>query len=255
MEPKYQIDPKLKSEKDYPPEASSLFDLFNSDPRFAIPIKAQRYNEKLSRYAESQYRREIALIKRTFNEFFLTRARMAKVEKYRYPRRIDLDRSPHENLSRLGREALRTFRQEWIKDFGIRKDPDRLVNECLKRVNTKLRYFYPEVHPESRGKEEIQKYSLAFPTRVRDFLKRKDLGAAQPYWMRLAKAIIGLDPRLVHQCPHCKAIFISKQRKKFDTPACRSKFFSEKAVRTGLGRKRQKQYRDRMKKTSKARKS
>jgi len=130
----------------------------------------------------------------------------------------------------------RTFRE-----FFLKPSP-RLQKQCIRRVNVGLQYLHPvlERHPVL-GDFWID-YQLG-PCDSSYYYEHSALGS---YSLWLMKIFVGLDPKLVHRCPYCDGIFISRQKRKYHSP-CKHKFLAQEAVRRGLAAKRQREYRGRLK--------
>lgn len=126
--------------------------------------------------------------------------------------------------------AERTFK-EYFLSLEINRE------KCIERINTKLRGMSPQLLFDAKGGHEL----------VFKVTRETVLFGMMELWELLAKAIDskgGLNPKLVHQCPYCKKIFFSRQRKKYHSE-CLRRFFSEKYKKEGLGKKWAKDYRER----------
>lgn len=252
----YLIDPKLKKEKDYPPELETLLSIFQGKGPFKITMEANRN-------LIEAYRKPVNLVERTFKEYFLHRPKIVAIKIF------DSQKSEPQII----RDP-----KEIEKVAQARKNFDPIHKSCIRRVNAKLKYLSPqlltsdvmygyELEPFAMGYERkrVKKrevFSSAerakmFPiswqfiacVAAGEMPQRKLIWGELILWAWLAKVIDsknGLDPRLVHQCPYCKKVFFSRQRRKFHFE-CRARFFSEKAVREGAAKKRQKEYRERQK--------
>jgi hypothetical protein len=229
----YRIDRKLKSGKDYPPQLITLIHYFNKKWEPSVKPEGNR--------GRRQRQKELKQIERIFNEFFFRQSKVVEFDrKHRDLAVVSASLAP-------GRPGLLTERkkdywQAFLKEHG--KDPREIINRCINKVNAKLKLTNPELLPRG-GRYYLEPISVRFSVRS---LQRNEW-AAIDLWELLAKIIDGLDPSLYKQCPYCKQIFLSRQRKKFHSE-CRSKYFSEKYGKEGRNAERQKQYRLRKKKSS-----
>lgn len=214
----YQIDDRLKAGKDYPSELELLFDKFLT--RKMGPIKTH------SKIKRDKYLRQISLIEKTFKEYFLHPVVTLPVEHQRPAIRRDPDT---EEISHISDPRDNKFLNPGLKPV--------FIHELIRRVNARLNYFNPQLSQNIDGSYHLEPFFLD---------NKKDLfGEAQP-WAWLAIAISELDPELVRECAYCGKIYISRQRKKYHQE-CQKRFFSEKAIREGMAKKRQKEYRERKK--------
>lgn len=132
----------------------------------------------------------------------------------------------------------------------IFKRSSKTIKNWIKKINAKLLHVHP-VLSMSAGTLSFD-HEVNLDSLTNSGSAREDVGQAYLLWALLARGLIDLDPKLVHKCPYCKGIFISRQRKKYHPP-CRVKFWSEKAIKEGLARERQKDYRERLKLKNKIR--
>ena len=143
--------------------------------------------------------------------------------------------------------AERAFRDYF---FNERRATNKIPLRAYwaKKINAHLNRVRPQLFFDGQGGHKID---LAVTAEINI--------VGMDVWVLLAQVIDskdghGLKPKLVHQCLYCEKIFISRQRKKYH-PNCKPKFLSEKAVREGKARERQKLYRQRKKKKSRVKKN
>jgi hypothetical protein len=213
----YQMDPRLKAGRDYPFELISLVKAFKTGEMGLL-----RTNSKEKIWS---YQRQISLVEKTFREYFLHTVQGITSIKTTRPGKTETIEDPEEIKKRSKR----------IKNI----DPIHL--NCIRRVNARLKYFTPRLKDDIEHAYKLEPFYLG---------NKKDPFGEAILWAHLAMTIDskeGIDPELVHECLYCKKIFFSRQRKKYH-PECQSKYFSEKAVREGIAKKRQKDYRERKKK-------
>lgn len=214
----YQMDPRLKVGRDYPFELSPLVRAFRTREMGFIRTNSKKKIRS--------YQRQISLAEKTFREYFLhTVQGITRIESTR-PGKTEVIEEPEEIKKRSKR----------IKNI----DPIHI--NCIRRVNARLKYFTPRLIGDGGHAYKLEPFTL--------WENKKDPFGEALLWSWLAATIDskeGLDPELVHECFYCKKIFFSRQRKKYH-PECQSKYFSEKAVREGIAKKRQKDYRERKKK-------
>ena len=240
----YWIDPRLKQGKHYPAELTRLTEVFNGK-------RVVTHIGKRAKLRKIQEGKEVGAIEKMFQDYFLYQARVLKFQKYSEwgQDKIKASTSGKEFADKIKalREDLKT---EWDREFGTEK-PGLVIEGIIKKVNAKLKLAHPQLLSKSYGPgfyfEPITIYG-----KRRFFLR--DQAETFTYWELLAKVIATLNPRLVHRCQYepCSKIYFSRQRKKFHTE-CRSRYFSEKAVKNGFAKKWQKDYRDRIKKKAKNR--
>lgn len=241
----YQIDPGLKPGKHYPSELVKLIEVFRGG-------RVVQHIGKGARQAQLQQEKEVKAIENMFKDFFFYQARVLKFQKY-----FDVKITP-DNKAEWSLEKIKSLRQEfdrkWKEEFGT-EEPTLVIEGIIKKANAKLKLANPQLLRRSAHfyLEPIAIMLTSTGAKKRFYLR--DRGETFTYWELFAKVISGLDPRLVHRCAYskCGKVFISKQRKKFHTE-CRSKYLSEKAVKSGFAKKWQKDYRDRLKKKIKTRK-
>lgn len=213
----YQMDPRLKVERDYPYELSPLVRAFRTREMGLLRTNSK---EKIR-----SYQRQISLAEKTFRKYFLhTVHGITNIETSRPGKRETIE-DPEEIKKRSKR----------IKNI------DPIHDDCIRRVNARLKYFSPRLIGDGEFAYKLEPFCL--------WENKKDPFGEAILWSWLAATIDsreGLDPELVHECPYCRKIFFSRQRKIYH-PECRSKFSSEKAVKSGLAKKRQKDYRERIK--------
>lgn len=214
----YQIDKRLKVGRDYP---SELLPLLRAFTMREMGFTSNR-KEKIR-----SYQRQISLAEKTFRQYFLHNTKL----------KIEEDKI---EMVRLGKIETITDPKEIQKILKRMKDVDPIHLKCIKRVNARLKYFNPQLMFDGNFTYKLEPFYLEW--------KKDNLGEAI-LWSWLAAMIDskgGLDPELVHECFECKKIFFSRQRKKYH-PECQSKYFSKKAVREGIAKRRQKDYRERKK--------
>ncbi len=238
---RYIIDSKLKIGKDYPFDLLILFNLFKNPlpwgQIFRNPITKRELEEELrllradeiGNIPESKRKEYVAGIQKRFDKG---------------PRGIA--------LGQLKREALSIERI--FEDYFLARSA-KIADACIEKVNKKLRYVYPVLSKSSVGEGKQTGLAFNFEVTLADFPWRKDAGFHHLYWLNLARTMTKLSPKLVHRCPECKTIFISKQRKKYDSHECRKTFLIRKAVKTGRAKANQQAYRDRKKKKAKRRRT
>jgi len=214
----YDMDPRLKVERDYPYELSPLVRAFRT--------REMGFLRSNSKKIIRSYQRQISLAEKTFREYFLHTVEGIDSITITRPGKSEVIKDPEEIKKRAKR----------IKNI------DPIHVNCIRRVNARLKYFTPQLI--GIGGEfvcELEPFNLEY---------KKDPFGEAILWQWLAIAMDskkGLDPELVHECPYCNKIFFSRQRKKYH-PECQSKYFSEKAIREGIAKRRQKDYRERRKK-------
>ncbi|MFH0789148.1 MAG: hypothetical protein V2B13_16240 [Pseudomonadota bacterium] len=114
----------------------------------------------------------------------------------------------------------------------------------IRRINARLKNLHPELQRNVSGGYSLKPVVVNLD---------KDFLAEGRIWSLLADVIDsekGLNKNLVHECPYCEKIFIARRGKRFHS-FCRSKYFSEKYTNEGIAARRQKEYRERLKKKSK----
>jgi hypothetical protein len=227
----YWIDKKLKSRRDYPPELITLT---------AYISKRWKLSDPGDRRGRQQQQKELGQIERIFNEYFFCQSKVKEFDK-KHRDLIEVYASlipwePH--TVKRGKDYWQAF----LEENG--EDPRRIINRCIQKVNAKLKETSPQLS-EKGGRYYLDPAAIRFDRRCLE----RNRGGIIEQWILLAKVIDRVDPPLYKRCAHCQQVFFSRQRKKYHTE-CRSKYFSEKAVKTGLARKRQKAYRERLKKRS-----
>jgi hypothetical protein len=103
-------------------------------------------------------------------------------------------------------------------------------NECIRRVNAKLKLVNPSLQPNGKGGYDLERETIwSSNSAKRD---RHTGGQVIDCWLRLAKVLSRVDPKLFHRCLECRNYFFSRQRKDYH-PECKPKFFSEKYKKNG----------------------
>lgn len=238
----YWIDPRLKQGKHYPVELTRLIEVFNGK-------RIMQHVGKGARRVFSKQEKEVRKIKGMFETYFSYQSRMVKFQKY-FDIIITQDNKDEWNLKKI-RAIRQEFSEKWKEEFPSER-PREVIENIIKKVNGKLRFANPQLLTRSHYfyLEPIA-IVLSSPGAKKKFFSR-NIDVTFTYWELLAKVIDSLNPRLIRKCAYCGKIYFSRQKKKFHTE-CRSKYFSEKAVKSGFAKKWQKDYRDRLKKKTKAR--
>lgn len=220
----YQIDPRLKVGRDYPDDLIRLVKAF---------ITHEMMLTSSSRKKTWSLERQILLAEETFKEYFLHNTTLPIQEKEII-------------ILKDGKEEVVKDSEEIKKVLKKMKDIDAIHLNCIRRINARLKYFSPQLTSNLEHGYKLEPFYLEW--------KKDNLGEGI-VWSWLAATIDsrkGLNPELVHECFYCKKIFFSRQRKKYH-PECQSKYFSEKAVKEGIAKRRQKDYRERKKKNVRVR--
>jgi hypothetical protein len=221
----YEIDWRLKPGKDFPEELLPLilyfrerkipgFEIVKGIAPNAAPLSSGKYPK--SKKLTGIVEKQITQAEQIFKDYFLNSTPQHAKIPYRKSSKIYEVTSP-------------------------------IREKCAKKINARLNYVRPQLIWDSEGGHKI------------DLSVKAEMNTlAMDVWVFLAQVIDskdghGLNPNLVHQCPYCEKIFFSRQRKKFH-PACKTRYFSEKAVDSGIAAKRSKKYREKKKNKIKARK-
>jgi hypothetical protein len=210
----YQIDQKLKRHKDYPAILELLTQAFvaAAEPNFKDDIVL--WGISLGRIDGDVFSPE-------------DKKEIVKGLKSQHRRRQFL-----KEISLMEKIFKNFFLNGWVKVDVM------LMQRYFSKVNKKLKLINPVL---MSGSDPTGVFINYVPTAT-----KRDRGGVLMRWMWLARIMENLDPKLVHECPYCKKIFFSKQRKMYH-PECRAKYFSEKYAKDGRSKMWAKDYRKKKK--------
>jgi len=213
--PEYLIDSRLKGGRDYPKELEMLIAFFHRK----APFPLVSHHKALLRH----FRRKISSIEKAFKEWFINP-----------PGEIYKPIKINKPLSEMTQKEYHK-----VENIFVHKGLINRINRHLKKLN-------PALVPDGL---RIDGYKLAYTS-----IEAKKAGLGESFlWELLAKVIdseTGLDRNLFHQCPFCRKIFISRQRKKYH-PQCRVKYLSENYRESGKAKINLQRFRARQKKKTK----
>jgi hypothetical protein len=232
---KITIDPRLKPGKDYPRDLPILIDLFRNPLPWGQILRKSITKRELEEYHQLLRPEEIEKIPKSQRKQYV-----GKIQE-------QFDKGPDTiALHELKKEAS-SIEKVFVDYFFA--DSQKILHACIERVNRKLEDIHPML---SKGEGKSRRLIFDFAV-TKSFSWQKGLGLNRIYWVILARIMTELDRALVHRCPECRTIFISKKKNKYDSFKCRKNFLSRKAVETGFAKRRQREYRRRLKKKSKTR--
>lgn len=220
----YKIDPKLKEGKDFPSELELLLDALDRIPVLdnspALKLHEKRWITVVVEGADGSPRKTTTNLHSggvSYNPD--NPPEKAKFKKY---------------LKELG------LLEKTFLEFFINPLSREVTRRCARRINLRIKELYPDFRYEG-GPHKI--YWL-HPFRQ----SRKEFKPLLQ-WGYLAQVISDHRAiKLFHQCPWCKKVFFSKQKKKFDTRLCKNKLLSNQRVQKGLAKEAMKHCRERKKK-------